>query len=410
MEFNMEFCLISLVSGFVFGCVWLRHAHRKNLKKITLMLEAIENNDATFRFSKGRGKYNALFIATLNRINEIFSQERLHIREQEKFFELMIDNVITGIITIDEKGYIVHCNEKALALLGMDVLNHVSQLKKEKEDLYHLLMSVDKEGGGTIAQLAVKYTHVKMRGNMLKLVAINDIGEELEEKEVDSWTRLIRVMTHEIMNTITPVASLSDTLLWMADRPDEDGHFKQEIVQGLHVISSSSKGLLSFVDSYRSLTKIPVPNKQPVYVKDLIHRVLLLEKESLSRAGIHVECKWSDDSILIYVDENLIAQVMVNLVKNAIAAIEERKPDKPEIRFTLWVDVDTEDVVLDVANNGQVIDREIREQLFVPFFTTKSSGSGVGLFLSRQMVRLHGGTLKLKDSTEKETTFSIRFR
>lgn len=405
----------ALLAGVVASCSWLISEVRQNIKKITIMLNALENNDSTFRFHSGGDGYNELFISTLNRINEIFAHEKMSMREQERFFEVMLDNVITGIITINDHGQVIHYNDKALGLLGLSVFTHVTQLKRLDPAIYELFTSPESEGGHILSffnergevHLSVKFSQIKVRGENLKIVAINDIGEELEEKEIESWTRLIRVLTHEIMNTITPVASLSDTLLMMIRK--EEGK-SAEIAQGLEVISNSSKGLISFVNSYRSLTRIPTPNKQPVYIKDLIHRVVTLEKESLSEASVTTQINLKDETIMVYIDENLISQVLINLIKNSVAAISEGGTENPFIRFDVSINPETEDVILEVSNNGKAIDKENQDHIFVPFFTTKSSGTGVGLSVSRQIMRQHGGTLKLKSSTPAETTFTMVFR
>lgn len=394
--------------GIISSCIWLVREFRQNIKKITTMLNALENNDSTFRFRSGGDGYNALFISTLNRITEIFANEKMNLQEQEKFFELMLDNVISGIITINDQGQVIHCNDKALNLLGLGVLTHISQIKKVDENAYSLFSSLENDGSHLLSfynergevHLSVKVSHIVIRGSNLKIVVLNDIGEELEDKEIESWTRLIRVLTHEIMNTITPVASLSDTLLMIAQKRGDS----REIEQGLEVISSSSKGLISFVNSYRSLTHIPTPNKAPIYIKHLIHRVLTLEKESLTAAGITTNINLQDDSIMVYADENLISQVLGNLIKNSVAA------GATKIWFDVSISPENEDVIMDLSNNGEAIDKETQEHIFVPFFTTKSSGTGVGLSISRQIMRQSGGSLKLKCSNTTETTFTLVFK
>lgn len=405
--------------------------YRSNTRKITYMLNALENNDTSFRFfDKGGDRYNRLYANTLNRINEILASEKMNAREQEKYFELLLDNVITGIVTVNEKGAVVHCNNKALDLMGLSVLTHISQIQKVDDSLYKAFLFDEKEvkpvtiynESGEV-HLSLRFSYVKLRGEDLKIIAINDIGEELEEKESESWIKLIRVLNHEIMNTITPISSLSETLSAMVNKapeldPTHEATIRQEIKQGLEVISVTSKGLISFVDSYRNLTRIPTPTKKPIFVRDLIHRVLTLIKDNLEHADIHPSVELCSDDVMIYADENLISQVLINLIKNAVAAIGERKEAegegvphyKPFVRIRTTIEPNSEDVILEVSNNGKVIPKEEQEHIFVPFFTTKATGTGIGLSISRQIMRKHEGSLKLKCSNENETAFVLIFR
>lgn len=412
---------IVLVSLFT---VYLVLEYKTNTRKMTYMLNALENDDSSFRFyDKDGDYYNQLFSNTLNRINEIFSSEKLNAREQEKYFELLLDNVITGIITVNKKMDVIHCNNKALQLLGLQVLTHLSQLKKIDESVYDAFVEQDLSEGKTLSfytesgeeHYSLKCSSITLRNEKLIIYAINDIGEELEEKELEAWTRLIRVLTHEIMNTVTPISSLSDTLSMMIKGSDKldiehEKVFKEEIKQGLEVISLTSKGLISFVESYRNLTRIPTPNRKPIFVKDLLHRVITLEKDEFDKVGVQPTLDMQNDSILIYADENLISQVLVNLIKNATAALKESQlGDKALLLLKVFID-SSEDIHIEVTNNAEPISKEDIEHIFIPFFTTKSSGTGIGLSISRQIMRKHDGSLKLKCSNEKETTFALIFR
>lgn len=405
--------------------------YRANTRKITYMLNALENNDTSFRFfDKGGDHYNRLYANTLNRINEILATEKLSAREQEKYFELLLDNVITGVVTVNDKGVVIHCNNKALELMGLNVLTHISQIKRVDENLYNAFLFDEKEiksvnmfnESGEV-HLSLGFSYVTLRGEKIKIVAINDIGEELEEKESESWIKLIRVLNHEIMNTITPISSLSETLSEMVKKAPEldevhEATIREEIKQGLEVISVSSKGLISFVNSYRNLTRIPTPNRKPLFVKDLVHRVLTLIKENLDKDQIHPVVELCSDDVMIYADENLISQVLINLIKNAVAAVIEREQASkeeglsytPMIKIRATIDPNNEDVLLEVSNNGKVIPKEEQEHIFVPFFTTKATGTGIGLSISRQIMRKHDGSLKLKCSNDGETAFVLIFR
>jgi signal transduction histidine kinase len=249
--------------------------------------------------------------------------------------------------------------------------------------------------------LLVRVSDITIREEHLRIFALNDINSELDEKELDSWIRLIRVLTHEIMNAVTPIASLSDTLLTMTGGQDE------EIRRGLQTISNTGKGLLSFVESYRKFTRIPTPEPALFYVKPFIERMVDLAKHQYAGDRIAFDVLTAPDDLLLYADENLIAQVVVNLMKNAIEAIGEQPDGQIGIRA---YSSETGEVWIEIDNNGAPLEPEIAEQIFVPFFTTKQGGSGIGLSLSRQIMRLSGGSITLKPAQQSGlTTFILRF-
>lgn len=396
-----------------------------NTNKITYMLYALENDDTAFRFQdKNRKAYNFLYNTTLNRIKDMLSNEKLKAREQEKYFELLLANVTTGILTINDKGHVISVNDNTLEIFGLSVLTHINQIKRIDQSIYELFTSEKNEDRKLFSiysesekrHYSLKISQINIRGEELKVIVINDIGDELEVKEQESWTKLIRVLTHEIMNTITPISSLSETLSSVVGEDNQSLVKNKEMIrQGLEVIGSTSKGLISFVDSYRNLTRIPTPNRKPIYVKDIIRRVLTLQKEDLENNTIVTEVFIENNEIIVYADENLISQVIINIVKNGIAGIialseNNSEVSKKYLNIKSYVDPSSEDVYIEISNNGVPISKEAQESIFIPFFTTKSSGTGIGLSISRQIMRLHDGLLKLKSSTEKETTFLLIFK
>ena len=230
----------------------------------------------------------------------------------------------------------------------------------------------------------------------VRIIAFNDISNEIAENEQQSWSKLIRVLTHEIMNTITPIASLSDTLLKF------DG-VSDDVRDGLSTISQSSKGLIKFVDSYRNLTRVAPPVKKAFYFRELAERVISLTKEQAVISGATCTYEEKTDDIILYADEGQITQILINLVKNAIQA------EAKSIRITAQI-TPSEQTVISVSNDGLPISRESQDEIFVPFFTTKQEGTGIGLSLSRQIMRLHNGSLTLTRSDENGTIFTMLFR
>ena len=371
--------------------------------KVSYMLDALEDKELNFRFDEKR-LFGRRFNRTLNRLRNIFDKERHEIIEQEKYFGLMLDHVRTGVVVIEQDGRVNYCNKTALSLLGIATFGHIRQLRPVSESLYNAFLTVtdseeerasyyNESGKMTIALTASAATIGK---SAVRVVAFNDISSEIAENEQQSWSKLIRVLTHEIMNTVTPIASLSETLLNF-ENVDE------EVRNGLDTISQSSRGLIKFVDSYRNLTRVAPPVKRAFYFRELAERVISLTKEQALVSG--AECIYIEksDDILLYADEGQITQILINLVKNAIQA------EARHIEITAEINL-SEHVIINVTNDGSPISKESQEEIFVPFYTTKQEGTGIGLSLSRQIMRLHNGTLSLTRSDETSTVFTLTFR
>lgn len=370
-------------------------------RKVTYMLDALEDKELNFRFDETRF-FGRRLNRTLNRLRSIFDRERHDIIEQELYYGRMLDHVQTGIVVIESDGRIAYCNKTALSMLGLATFGHVRQLRTVSESLMEAFGHVtgsseerasfyNESGERTISLTASTAT---IGGKNVKVVAFNDISSEMAENEQVSWQKLIRVLTHEIMNTVTPVASLSETLLL-----PESGY--DDIRTGLETISQSSRGLIRFVESYRNLTRVAAPVKKAFFVRELIERVIQLTG-SYAEDAVCTFVEKSED-ILLYADESQISQILVNLVKNAMQA------GASIVTITAEIDM-AESVIINVTNNGRPISRESREEIFVPFYTTKQDGTGIGLSLSRQIMRLHNGTLQLTRSDSSATTFTLHFR
>lgn len=372
------------------------------------MLDALEDKEFNFRFDEKR-IFGRRFNRTLNRLRNIFDRERREIIEQEQYYGLMLDHVQTGIAVIEMDGKVNYCNNTALILLGIATFSHIRQLRTAGESLYEAFLKVtgsheerasyyNESGKKTIALTASK---ASIAGKEVKVIAFNDISNEMAENEQESWSKLIRVLTHEIMNTVTPIASLSETLSMYISEDQKNS--SPEILAGLESISQSSRGLIRFVESYRNLTRVAAPVKRAFIVKDLIDRVIQLTKQQTTEAGAVCLFLEKSPDILLYADESQISQILVNLVKNACQA------GATKIDITAEIDL-TESVIIRVSNNGRPISKESQEEIFVPFYTTKQDGTGIGLSLSRQIMRLHNGTLQLTKSDAKSTVFTLHFK
>ena len=268
------------------------------------------------------------------------------------------------------------------------------------------------ERDAEILKLSFKRVQFKLRGRDIHLLSIQNIKSELEEEEIEAWQKLIRVLSHEIMNSVTPVKSLTKTLIDMFEK-DNGVKTAQEVddatisncLDGLHAIENRSKGLLNFVQSYRKLTRLPKPILKTVRVADLFDNILHLMEAEFSENRIPIEINIEPADLEISCDERLISQVLINLLGNSVQALEGRV----DAKISMSARSDDTDVILLVKDNGPGIPGEIIDKIFIPFYSTKEKGSGVGLSLSKQIMRLHNGSLSVHSEPDTETVFILRF-
>lgn len=389
------------LSAVAAGTVTAAVTKRKIIGKIDFMSDALDSGEPSFRYSESR-RGNRRLNRSLNRLRSIFENDKNDIRERERYFGIMLDHVNSGVVVLDGEK-VDYCNEAARGLLGMADISSLKQIERISPELAEAFRTADlAETRATFpsergkAQLSVSACPAKLHSSEVKIVTFNDITREIENNETESWTRLIRVLTHEIMNTVTPIASLSSAL-----SGNLDGYGEDEIRSALGTIASSSESLISFVQSYRSLTHIAAPVRKAFYFKDVAVNAINICRTNWPE--VETEYAELSEDIILYADYGQISQVLNNIVKNAVQA------GAGHIRIRAGIDK-RDRITIDIANDGEPVSEASRDQLFVPFFTTKgSSGTGVGLSLSRQMVRLNGGTLKLTSSTPSETVFSLVF-
>lgn len=372
---------------------------RKIIGKIDFMSDALDSGETAFRYSESRWR-NRRLNKSLNRLRSIFEAEKADIRERERYFGTMLDHVQSGVIVIDGEK-IDYSNTVAKGFLGMAEISSLRQIGRISPDLANAFREASEMESrasfiserGTV-QFSISACTARLHGKEVSIVTFNDITREMENNESESWTRLIRVLTHEIMNTVTPVASLSSAL-----SQNLDSYSAEDIRSALGTIASSSEGLISFVQSYRSLTHISAPVRKAFYLKDLVNDSVNIAKANWP--SVNVLYRELSSDVILYADYGQMSQVLNNLIKNAVQA------GAGNVSITASIDK-REQTVIDIANDGESISASGQEQLFVPFYTTKgSSGTGVGLSLCRQIVRLNGGTIKLSSSTPEATVFTI---
>lgn len=445
MDINKVIIIVLLLVAVV-GYIRLYRHYRRNIKKVTFLFDAIDNGDFSFNFpTEKRFKEDKILHKSLNRIKLFLQHTREEQIDREKYYEQILNAVDTGILVVDSHDNILQHNQAALRLLDTDVLTHMNQVKGKLKDEH----------------LAKHETQAMLKDKHVRIIALSDVSHELSNQEVDSWIKLIRVLTHEIMNTITPVTSLSETLLkelgskelLIADNESDDLHSPGKLMkvsekpqstkqaklqsaeqaklkQGLETIHKTGTELLAFVNNYRRFTHVPQPQPALFYVEPFLERMALL-------CNHEVEISVSPKDLLTYADESLLSHVVTNLLKNAVEAFKEKgklsternKQDgnnqgrnkqecrsadlqsaaskKAFIRLQAYANAQ-ESIIIDVSNNAGLIPEDVASHIFIPFFTTKPEGSGIGLSLSRQIMRVSGGSLSLhQDKAQGITTFRI---
>lgn len=391
-------------------------------KKIRYFFDSVKNDESNLTFPVEEKNLTVREIyKSMNRVNQQIQQLKIENRNQEQYFRTLIEHLAIGIITYDNKGFILHSNSSAKKLLTTEVLTHIKQIERTDQRLYQTIKSIKpferrlvpiSTERGEI-QLALKAASFRTNDDELVILSVQDIKNELDEKEVESWMKLIRILMHEIMNSITPITSLSESISNIYT--DEGKPVSPDAVtsrsisttlQGLNVIKEQGRGLMSFVESYRKLTRVPEPDKQLFKAAELIDRVKVLYN-SLERSNrVELSFSLNDPDLEIYADKNLISQVLINLVKNALESNADNQGGK--IRIVAGKDINHHPEIC-VIDNGPGIPEENLNEIFVPFFTTRQNGSGIGLSISRQIMRVHGGNLKARSVPGKETVFCLSF-
>jgi len=391
-------------------------------RKIRFFFDSVRNDDSNlfFPFEITNTSLSSLY-QSMNKVNKQIQQLKMENSRQEQYFRTLLEHLAAGIITFDENGFILHANSSAKKLLSVEVLTHLQQIERIDRKLFDAINNIKPYERKLIAflaengeiQLSLKATSFKTNENELVILSIQDIKNELDEKEIESWMKLIRVLMHEIMNSITPITSLSESLsnIYSVDgspvKPEQvNVKTIATTLQGLNVIKEQGKGLMSFVESYRKLTRVPEPEKKYFKVSDLFSRVRILYNSLDNSANCKLSVILTNPSLELFADQNLISQVLINLLKNAVEANENNSDATIRISANEGTDNHPEICVID---NGPGIPEENIDEIFVPFFTTRQNGSGIGLSISRQIMRVHGGNLKVRSAQDKETVFCLSF-
>jgi nitrogen fixation/metabolism regulation signal transduction histidine kinase len=413
-----------LVAGLIVYQVWtmIRYVDRTN-RELASFLESIRYSEFTrsFQISDSGSSFDELNNA-FNDVMKDFQQVRSEREEHFQYLQSIVQNIDISILAYQRDGTVEMINPAAKKLFQVNTLRDINKLRPLSEKLANTLLAMNPgenklvkvQDEEDILQLAIHATEFKVKEKVIMLTTIKNIQSVLEEQETAVWQKLIRVLTHEIMNSIAPISSLSSTIENMVNpyttgeksAPEIEMETVNEIKVALQTINKRSTGLMNFVETYRSLTKIPTPNFEVVSMKEVIGNVYTLMKQEVEEKNITFTYFTEPDSIEVQMDEQLIGQVLINLVKNSMQALDGCEDGKILIRGFYNKRGRPS---IQVTDNGRGILTDVIDKIFIPFFTTKRSGSGIGLSLSRQILRLHGGSITAKSVPNKETIFTMTF-
>ena len=403
--FDLWFLLIISVPSTVLVALRLLNQYRSIVNRLDFIIRAVENDDYSFRFSDNPNRTENAFVNySLNKIKNVMDEKKRIAREDDSNFELIMEYANIGIMLIMPNGIVIHSNSKALSYFSLDRVSHIEHLRPQSEELADILRDIKPAEQRSVClvnetgelNLVISCANIVYKGKEIRVVTLGDIKKELNNQEAEVWEKFTHILTHEIMNSLAPITSISNTLINNLDD-------SKKIEEGLAIIHSTSDRLMQFVNSFRQFTRIPAPQKTPFYLKEIISDVVSLSNFGKIKLDVDIE----PDDTMLYADRTQLTQVFVNLLKNAIESCEENEDEK-DYRIEIKSHIDAEECIrIEISNNGGKIPDEIAENIFMPFFTTKRDGSGIGLAISRQILRLHGGTLRLIKNTEEKVSFLL---
>jgi len=399
--------------------IYFLHRDHRNIARF---LSSIKQHDFSGHYTKSSPKKSKKYLEDiLNEINREFENVRIEKEVHYQFLQTIIQHIRIAIICYDENDKIILINDSAKRIFGLRHLNDIQSLEKINPSLMTAIQTVNPNEtrmvkhmvDDDLLQLSLSGTTFKLRDQLYKLVSLQNIKAELEAQELESWKKLIRILTHEIMNSVTPISSLSTAVNRMLadnagiplDIGEVDPDDIDDIRNSMKTIEDRSKGLLHFVEDYKSLTKIPAPEFTEVKVKELVSHLKILFEQEMLKHNIDLQIQIHPEDLVVIADHDQIEQVLINLLLNAKDALK----DIADKIIKINAFKDDNQTVIQFIDNGHGIDPDNIGDIFIPFFTTKKEGSGIGLSLSRQIIQMHGGRISVKSEQNVGTVITLRF-
>jgi two-component system, NtrC family, nitrogen regulation sensor histidine kinase NtrY len=413
-----------IITKFTIGIIWLLqiilliYFLTRTNRGLDNFLKSVRYLDTSRAITEGDKSFDLLNL-TYNEIIDSIQKVKIEKEAEHHYFQYTIEHIGVGLISFNESGDIELFNRAARNLSGIEFVRNIYELDKSIPGISELMISL-KQGhskmikvisGDEIMKISIRKTVFKIQDKTVNLVSLQNIRAELEEEEIEVWKKLISVLTHEIMNSVSPIKSLTSTVIKMyeknnmSEKYDASAH-NDDILLALKTIQKRSKGLLSFVEIYRNLTKIPLPAFSEIELKNLLDEIIILMKSQIKSSGVYCSADVNPENLRLIADEKLITQVIINLIKNSFESVKNKKDGKIQIKAFLSPQSET---IIQVIDNGAGIPADLIDKVFIPFFTTKENGSGIGLSLSRQIMKLHGGTIEVSSKPGFDTVFYLKF-
>ncbi len=412
--------LLLVIPVIIYQLVDFYRFHKKAHDELDQFVESVHYRDFSRSFDVKHAPIEIQPLrAGFNEINTTFKVISKEKETQYQYLQKILELVDTGIISYEEQsGQIVWMNESLKRMLQLPYLKTIHSLQKRDDVLYQQIISL-KPGDGRIAtahletssfKVLLSATAFQTEGKIYRLIAFQNVNEALDETESKAWQKLLSVLTHEIMNSVAPISSLAETLKHrlqqsVAVLSNESGSV-DDLELGIETIKRRSEGLLKFAETYRNLNKITTLNLKRVFIRDVFENLLQLMQPTLEQKNIEIETILKDPDLSLEADINLLEQVLINLVVNAIEAVKEK--DHPRIVLSAYLNTNRKPIIK-VADNGSGMPAEIMEKIFIPFFSTKKSGSGIGLSLCKQIMMLHKGNIQVQSKDGDGTAFLLQF-
>jgi nitrogen fixation/metabolism regulation signal transduction histidine kinase len=406
-----------VVLWFIELLVLIRFVNKTN-SSLSIFLDSLKYSDFVHK------QENADSISKLNlsynNIIDIVKKARLDEQTQYLYFQYTLEHISTGIISFKEDGTVDLFNKSAKEILGMQKMKSIDDINQIKSGLSENLKQIEfgkdrlihLQNAESEKRILVKASRFKLSNEEITLLSLQDIKPELETEELNAWQRLIRVLTHEIMNSIGPMKSITTSTLKLfrfnnitKKAQDINDEIIEDTVLGLQTINERNEGLMNFVKSYKKLLKIPIPIKQNININEFMQNFEKLFKNDFSNNKIKASFSINTEVENINADKTLLSQVLINLIKNSIEALNNS--ENKQINIQIYSK--NKSSFIEVSDNGKGMSEEVKAQIFIPFFTTKEQGSGIGLSLANQIMRLHGGSISVQSIPDKETTFTLTF-
>ena len=415
------------LAGMIFMIIlqswWLVNLVNKTNSDLEKFFSSVQDHDSSVRFSENtkNDSFRKLH-DRMNTLNTIIQNVKIQNERTSQFLQSIVDHVDIGLLSFDMNGNIEIYNRAAKRYFDVQQAHQLSSLKTSNDEIFKIINTI-KPGqeilhkiktDNILQSILVKATELKFESNVIKLVSFQDITNELDKKELESWQRLIRVLTHEIMNSISPITSLTSVISGYFKKKEDDNPIPLELIDsqivsktlsGLNTIEETGKGLLDFVDKYRSLTSLPKPDLSKFPIDNLFGKCKLLMESNISNK-IKIISNVNPEDIALVADYAQVEQILINLIKNAIEALSGKKNGTIHLKAFYADDV----TIIQVVDNGIGISGDIIEDIFVPFYTTKKNGSGIGLSLSKQIMQNHDGTISVNSAPDKGSEFTLKFQ